>query len=206
MAAADLEQPLRGHLPAGARMRIRLARVLLTALVIGECWQPATVAAQSDDSTQSGKTAFSLSSSRIATTRETPAIYLTCRRLDHLDFRVYRVNDPVAFLAGLKDPHQLGSEEPMVAQEPTTLERIAEWKTDWRNRIRSFFRAQFTHDYRRARRQQLDRKAVVLRRTINVNSFAQVPLLNRSLLVTSWRELLPPMREDRKSTRLNSSH
>ena len=78
------------------------------------------------------RAAFSLSSSRIASSRETPAIYLTYRRLDHLDFRVYRVNDPVTFLAGLKDPHQLGSEEPLVDQEPTTLERIADWKADWR--------------------------------------------------------------------------
>ena len=29
---------------------------------------------------------------------------------------------------GLKDPHQLGSETPLVDQEPTTLERIASWK------------------------------------------------------------------------------
>jgi len=176
-------------------MRIRLAQVMLAVCAIAECWHAAPAAAQPGESPQSTRAAFSLSSSRIATSRETPAIYLTYRRLDHLDFRVYRVNDPVTFLAGLKDPHQLGSEEPLVDQEPTTLERIADWKADWRYRIRSFFRAQFTHDYRQARRQQLDRKVVVLRRTINVNSFAQVPLLNRSLLVTSWRELLPSMRD-----------
>ena len=34
---------------------------------------------------------------------------------------------------------------------------------------------------------------------INVNTFAQVPLLNRSQLVTSWRELLPPMRDRRRA-------
>ncbi len=176
-------------------MRIRLAHVILAASAIAASSPATPAAAQPDESSPSTRAAFSLSSSRIATSRETPAIYLTYRRLDHLDFRVYRVNDPVTFLAGLKDPHQLGSEEPLVDQEPTTLERIADWKADWRYRIRSFFRAQFTHDYRQARRQQLDRKVVVLRRTINVNSFAQVPLLNRSLLVTSWRELLPPMRD-----------
>src|SRR4029453_8362004 len=174
-------------------MRPRPLRALATMVAAAAllCANPA--AAQSGNS--QSRASFSLSSSRVATTHESPAIYLTYRRLDHLDFRIYRVSNPVAFLAGLKDPHQLGSEEPLVDQEPTTLERIADWKADWRSRIRSFFRAQFTHDYRQARRQQLDRNAVVLRRTINVNSFAQVPLLNRSLLVTSWREMLPSMRD-----------
>jgi alpha-2-macroglobulin len=175
-------------------MTVRFAQHALAALAI-VAWLGAPASAQSDDSSQSTRAAFSLSSSRIATSRETPAIYLTYRRLTHLDFRVYRINDPVTFLAGLKDPHQLGSEEPLVDQEPTTLEKIADWKADWRSRVRSFFRAQFTHDYRRARRQRLDRSAVVLRQTVNVNSFAQVPLLNRSQLVTSWRELLPSMRD-----------
>ncbi len=175
-------------------MTRRLAHVAIVTLAMAAWWLPAAAAAQSPQPSET-RAAFSLSSSRIASSRETPAIYLTYRRLDHLDFRVYRVNDPVTFLAGLKDPHQLGSEEPLVDQEPTTLERIADWKANWRWRIRSFFRAQFTHDYRQARRQQLDRNAVVLRRTINANSFAQVPLLNRSQLVTSWRELLPPMRD-----------
>lgn len=36
---------------------------------------------------------------------------------------------------------------------------------------------------------------MVSRRTEQVNTFAQVPLLNPSQLVTSWREILPPMRD-----------
>ena len=135
-------------------MTRRLARVAIVTLAIAASWLPAAAAAQSPLPSET-RAAFSLSSSRVASSRETPAIYLTYRRLDHLDFRVYRVNDPVTFLAGLKDPHQLGSEEPLVDQEPTTLERIADWKAAWRWRIRSFFRGQFTHDYRQARRQQL---------------------------------------------------
>ena len=148
-----------------------------------------------DSRHQDTRPSFSLSTSTIATTHQTPAVYLTFRQLDHLDFRVYRVNDPVKFLAGLKDPHQLGSEEPIVSQVPTTLERVADWKADWRSRIREFFRLQFSYDYRRARRQSMDTRTVVLRRTTHVNTFAQVPLLNPSQLVTSWREILPPLRD-----------
>jgi hypothetical protein len=154
----------------------------------------ARAAAQDSDAAGDNRPSFSLSTSAIVTSRQTPAIYLTFRRLDHLDFRVYKVNDPMKFLAGLKDPHQLGSEEPIVSQVPTLLERVADWKADWRWRIRNFFRSQFTWDYRHLRRQQMD-QTVVQRRTTNVNTFAQVPLLNPSQLVTSWREILPPLRD-----------
>src|SRR6478736_798192 len=152
-------------------------------------------AAQDQDSPEDTRPSFSLSTSAIVTSRETPAIYLTFRRLDHLDFRVYKVNDPMKFLAGLKDPHQLGSEEPIVSQVPTLLERVADWKSAWRWRVRNFFRTQFTWDYRHVRRQQMDQQTVVQRRTVNVNTFAQVPVLNASQLVTSWREILPPLRD-----------
>lgn len=140
--------------------------------------------------------AFSLASSTIFSTRESPSIYLTFQHVDRLDFRVYRVADPMRFLAGLKDPHQLGSETPLVDQEPTTLERVAAWKRAWRSELRVFVRRQFSHDYRRARRDRQDREQVVQRRVVEqVSTFAQVPLLNPSQLVTSWREVLPPLRD-----------
>ena len=74
------------------------------------------------------------------------------QRITHLDFRVYRVKDPAAFFAGLKDPHMLGSPEYDVAQEPTLIERIAMWKARWRASITDFFRQQVTWDYRQSRR------------------------------------------------------
>jgi hypothetical protein len=115
--------------------------------------------------------------------------------VDHLDFRVYRVNDAFAFFAKLRDLHQLGSEEPVVPQERTLLERIADWKAAWRREARSFVRRQFSHRYRAARNEQVNRQQMAQRRTTNVNTFAQVPLLNRSQLVTSWREHLPRVRD-----------
>ena len=79
------------------------------------------VHAQDNDATP----AFSVSTSHIFNTRERPSIGLTYRRVDHLDFRVYRVGDAFTFFEKLRDPHQLGSEEPIVPQERTWLERIA---------------------------------------------------------------------------------
>ena len=59
-------------------------------------------AAQERDSPEDTRPSFSLSTSAIVTSRETPAIYLKFRRLDHLDVRVNKVIDPVKFLAGQK--------------------------------------------------------------------------------------------------------
>jgi hypothetical protein len=139
--------------------------------------------------------AFSLASSHLFTTREQPSIYVSFRRIGHLDFRVYRVNDAAAFFAKLKEPHVLGGPEPEVAQEPTLLERIADWKAGWRADVRSFFRRQFSRRYRAARRAAADRAVVAQRRVVRAATFAQVPLLNAAQVVTSWREILPPLAE-----------
>ncbi len=139
--------------------------------------------------------AFTLSSSEVYTTRDQPAFHLTFRGVTQLDFRVYRVRDPFAFFAGLRDPHQLGSEERPVPQERSWIERLADWKAAQRRQLRSFFRSQVSRDYRAQRRQSLDREVVAQRVVLSQTSFAQVPLLNPDQLVTSWRELLPNYRD-----------
>jgi alpha-2-macroglobulin len=139
--------------------------------------------------------AFSVASSHIATTRERPVVDLLFRRISSLDFRVYRVNDPLKFFAGLRDPHALGSEAPLVPQEQSLLERIARWKADHRQRILSFFRGQFSNRYRLARRETAAKSQIALRQPLEYRQFAQVPLLNRAQLVASWRERLPMVRD-----------
>ncbi len=162
--------------------------LIALALLLGS---PLAAAAQDEPSGP----AFSLWSSQIFTTRDRPAVSLSFRMVDHLDFRVYRVEDPFRFFAGLRDPHELGSEKPIVPQERTWLERIAIWKSGQRASLREFVRRQFSYRYREQRREQIDQQHVALRRTLEYNAFAQVPLLNASRLVASWRELLPSVRE-----------
>ncbi len=135
--------------------------------------------------------AFSLSTSEVFTTRDAPGFYLTFRRVEHLDFRVYKVRDPFAFFAGLDDPHQLGNGEANVEQERTWLERFADWKREQRQGVRRFARAQASHEYRAARRAANDQVEVSQRVVLNATTFAQVPLLNADQVVTTWRELLP---------------
>lgn len=170
--------------------RVWRLSIVLCALAIG-MMTPIRASAQTD----AARPAFSLASSEIFTSKDQPAIYLTYQQLESLDFRVYRVQDPVTFFTSLKDPHVLGSSEPVVPQERTPLERIAQWKAQRRARIRSFFRAQLSRPYRDARRAGQDREQTQLRRTVAHNDFAQVPLLNPTQLVSSWRELLPRLRD-----------
>jgi len=188
--SATRPTPARFFVGAGLQpgpLALRLALFVLAGLVSTDLHAQAS---QTDT-----RPAFSIASGSIGSSRERPVVYLTFRHITHLDFRVYRVHDPMRFMAGLKDPHQLGSEQPPVDQVPTLLERIANWKAARRDEIRSFLRAQFTREYRAERRRRLDTQQVALRRTVRVSSFAQVPLLNASQLVTSWRELLPPVRD-----------
>ncbi|MCX6552352.1 MAG: MG2 domain-containing protein [Acidobacteria bacterium] len=159
----------------------------LVVLTAGPSW--------AQDAADDQSPAFNLWSSQIFTTAERPAFSLTYRSLDHLDFRVYRVSDPQAFFASLKDPHQLGSEKPVVPQEQTWLERIANWKAEHRFALRDFLRRQVSYQYRVQRREQQDKEKVTQRQTLQYNTFAQVPLLNAAGLVASWREILPPVRD-----------
>ena len=139
--------------------------------------------------------AFSLSTSEVFTTRDAPNFYLTFRRVPHLDFRVYKVRDPFAFFASLRDPHQLGGSEAEVQQERTLIETLADWKRGQRQYVQRFARAQASQPYRAARRAATDQAVVAQRVVLNANTFAQVPLLNADQVVTTWRELLPNHRD-----------
>lgn len=170
-----------------SRLRWPMLRLLFACVALAA----ARPAVAQDDALPS----FTLASDQVYSTHERPSINLIYRGVTQLDFRTYRVNDAFAFFAGLKDAHQLGSEEPVVPQERTLLERIAYWKAARRSQLRSFVRLQFSFAYRQQRRQEQDTAQVVQRQVLNVTNFAQVPLLNASQIVNAWRELLPPVRD-----------
>ena len=84
-----------------------------------------TAVVRAQEPEAASRPAFSLASSQIYTTKDSPSIDLTFQMVEHLDFRIYRVKDAKVFFAGLKDPHQFGSPEPDVPQEQTWLEWLA---------------------------------------------------------------------------------
>lgn len=162
-------------------------------------------AAQAQASPQpsaSVKPSFSLSTNRTFGTSDRPRVWVNYQGLTSLDFRVYKVKDPVKFFKQLNDPHQMGTEEKqeVVAtyqseeRKPSLLERLHSFKQGVTGGVKSYFRKQLNHESRvtfntkfRGLGGEDDRLP------LNVADFARVPLLNSDQLVSSWRQQLQPL-------------
>ncbi len=141
---------------------------------------------------------FSLSTHRTYGSADNARLWVDYQGVDHLDFRVYQVRDPRKFFTGLENPHQLGEQE---EQEVSTslphrksfLEKLRGFKRWAYTGIQAFVRGQLQHDSRSAFNKKFRKENDPIRTPLNVSDYARVPLLNPDLLVTSWREPLPPL-------------
>jgi uncharacterized protein YfaS (alpha-2-macroglobulin family) len=143
---------------------------------------------------QSRSVSFNLSTGKTFSPSDQIKIHLYSHNVDALEFRVYRVSDPVRFIENLRELHSFGSEPPFgPAQridERTWLERFHDWKAAVWSSIREFFRMQFSSAARsalRAHQSSLSRKS----RIVSAAEFAQIPLLNERQLVARWRQQVP---------------
>jgi len=144
---------------------------------------------------ESSEPFFSVSSRQTYAPSQQPKVWIRFRQVDHLDFRVYRVKDPLRFFGKLRDAHSFGSEKSELAREKTWLERFHAWKRDLRLRIRDFFRQQLKYETRLRYHETRVSERKRTRIPLDVTAYAQVPLLNREQLVLGWRDLLPRTRE-----------
>src|SRR5260370_19201811 len=87
---------------------------------------------------------FSVSTTRPFPSNGKPTVELSAVNVDSLEFRVYRVEDPVKFFEQIENPHQFGGRAPAPPHERTVIERIRGWKRGLRANIRRSLRAQFT--------------------------------------------------------------
>ena len=87
---------------------------------------------------------FSLRSSHTFGSNGAPNVMLSASNVDSLDFRAYRINDPVEFFQQLEDPHEFGGRVPRPPHQPSFLETIHDWKAGLRATVRRSVRAQFT--------------------------------------------------------------
>lgn len=143
---------------------------------------------------QGRSVSFNLSTSKTFAPGEQPKIHLYTHNVDALEFRVYRVNDPVKFMENLRELHSFGPEASLLGKEHiderTRLEKFHDWKAALWHSIREFFRRQFSRDARNSLRENqssLKRRS----RIVSAAEFAQIPILNQSQLVSRWRELVP---------------
>ena len=150
---------------------------------------------------RSGKPFFSLSTHRTYGTSDNARLWVDYQGVDHLDFRVYQVRDPRKFFTGLKDPHKMGEDEQQevattLPHRKSLLERVRSFKRWAFSGIQAFVRGQLQHDSRSAFNQKFRKEADPIRTPLNVSDYARVPLLNPDLLVSSWREPLPPLENE----------
>ena len=67
---------------------------------------------------------FSLHTNRTYATTDRARLWVNYRGVGDLDFRVYKVKDPVKFFRGLDNPHQVGEDEE--AEVGKTVEKQAD--------------------------------------------------------------------------------
>src|SRR5437660_2483762 len=130
---------------------------------------------------QAAEPYFSVSTDRTFLPGEKATVHLYTRNVQSLEFRLYRVNDPMLFFEKLGDVHGFGQRSPKEQiEEKTWIEKFHDWKRGlWRN-VRNFFREQFSDRSRAAiRLAQGEARKNVSPATM----FAQLPLLNDKQLV-----------------------
>src|SRR5215472_12131860 len=126
---------------------------------------------------------FSLASFRTYESNGKPKISLSAWNIDSLEFRIYRVNDPVKFFQQLENPHEFGGRAPQPPRERTLLERIHAWKHGLRTEIRRSLRAQFTES---PSSHFFPAKPSKPAQGIKGTQYAETPLLNPDQLVLSF--------------------
>ncbi len=136
---------------------------------------------------------FSLTSDRTYLPGEKAEVAVYSHNVSALQFRVYRVNDPVKFFSQLQEMHSFGGQAPrMPKQAHTWLERFRAWKHRIWAWVRDFIRAQFSPDSRHQIRLWRLGETAPQKRGPQVDEYAQVPVLNQQQLVSTWKWTVPP--------------
>jgi hypothetical protein len=162
--------------------RVIAAVLILHALVL-------PVLAQQNSDTASF---FSLTSQRTYMPGEKPEVAVYSHNVTSLEFRVYRVNDPVKFFSQMQEMHNFGGQGPrMPKQARTWLEKFHAWKHRVWAWIRDFVRAQFTPDVRHKIRLWRAGESELPAKGPQVQTYAQVPLINQQQVVSVWKWTVP---------------
>ncbi|HEU4598019.1 MAG TPA: MG2 domain-containing protein [Pyrinomonadaceae bacterium] len=146
---------------------------------------------------------FSVHTNRTYATTDRARLWVNYRGVESLDFRVYRVKDPVKFFRQLENPHQVGEDEEAavgksIARQPTFLEKLRAFKSWIFGAFKTYVRQQLQNQSRKTFNQKFrpDEEDDTSNRTpLNVADYARVPLLNPDQKVSDWREKLPPLED-----------
>ena len=129
---------------------------------------------------------FALQSNATFAVGEQPKVDLTSVDAGTLEFRVYKVNDPVAFFGKLEDPHQFGGRAPKPPLQKSFLETFHRTKHALRVDAVQFLHDQFSMKTIAA--YQAFRTPKVSGKGGGAVEFATPPLLNPQQLVAAWKQ------------------
>jgi len=142
---------------------------------------------------EEGEAYFSLTSSQSFGPADLAKVSVSASGTRTLEFRMYRVNDPVKFFAErLEDAHRFGGRAPREPKELTALERFYSWKRRWRFRMRDTFTRQLQSESRNRLRESFSPSPKKEEGSPGVapaslaTQFAAVPVLNQQQLVARW--------------------
>ncbi len=135
---------------------------------------------------------FSLTSQRTYMPGENPEVSVYSHNVKALEFRVYRVNDPVKFFSQMQELHNFGGQAPALPKQAHTwLEKFHAWKHRIWAWIRDFVRAQFSAESRQKIRLWEMGGGGEKKSGAKVESYAQVPVLNQQQVVSVWSWTVP---------------
>jgi uncharacterized protein YfaS (alpha-2-macroglobulin family) len=161
---------------------------LLCAIPLCGILLPSALAQDND-----GEAYFSISSQKTYLPGEKPEVAVYSHNVKQLEFRVYRVNDPVKFFTQLQDLHSFGGRGPALPKQPRTwLEKFHAWKHRLWAWIRDVVRAQFSVEARhQIRLWRMGEAEKPQKRGPQAENYAQVPLLNQQQVVSVWKWTVP---------------
>ena len=157
-------------------------RRFLPALLLFAAW---TLPAQDEGESPY----FALSTDRPVRPGETASLRVQAWSVDKLQFRLYRVSEPVTFFEKLENAHQFGGQMRRAPRDLTWLEKFHAWKHRTRATIRDVARAQFSAENRASLRKSMiesERKAVSTGPAST--DYAAIPILNQQQLVRVWEQ------------------
>ena len=125
---------------------------------------------------------FSLRSNHTFGSNGQPLVALSASNVDSLDFRVYRINDPMQFFQQLEDAHEFGGRVQRPPHEGSFLQRLHDWKAGLRAGIRREVRQQFTESPAAHFHDMLKGKKTPASQT----HYPESPVLNPQQLVLSF--------------------
>jgi hypothetical protein len=195
---------LRNHLTTAAIYFAVIAATFSLAVIGLRAQGNQTAASPQPGASPKGKPTFSLSTNRTYGTSDRARIWISYQNIDSLDFRVYRVNDPMKFFRQLNDPHQMGEQEKTEVaanysqqKGPTILERIGEFKSSVFYTIKNYFRGQLKRESRAVFNEKFrGQGGEGDRLPLNFSDYASVPLLNSQQLKARFRQPLTPLENE----------